>query len=79
MWWRDIPFVLPANLSLLAKGLQSQGRESLLLRGEASHQQQCDPVRVPSIVRMVVWVQIPRHRRNRAHPEQERDLAGLSE
>lgn len=30
------PFVWPANFSLLAKGLQSQGRERLLLRGEAT-------------------------------------------
>lgn len=30
------PFVWPANFSLLAQGLQSQGREHLLLRGEAT-------------------------------------------
>jgi len=66
------PFVWPANFSLLAKGLQSQGRESLLLHGEAGHQKQCDPVQVPCSVRMVVWVQIPCHRSSRAHPKQER-------
>lgn len=66
------PFVFPANSSLLAKGLQSQGRESLLLREEAGHQKQCDPVQVSRNVWMVVWVQIPCHRSNRAHPKQER-------
>lgn len=35
---------LAANFSLLVKSLQSQGRESLLLRGEARHQKQCNPV-----------------------------------
>lgn len=44
------PFVWPANFSLLAAGLRRQGREGLLLRGEASHQKQCDPVRAPSSV-----------------------------
>lgn len=66
------PFVWPANFSLLGKGLQNQGKESLLLHGEACHQKQCDPVQMPSSMRMVVWVQIPCHRSNGAHPEQER-------
>lgn len=66
------PFVWPANFSLLAEGLQHQGREGLLLRGEASLQKQCDPVQVPGSVRMVVWVQIPCRGSNRAHPELER-------
>lgn len=64
-------FVWPANFSLLAKGLQSHSRESLLLRGEAEHQKQCDSVQVPSSVRMVVWEQIPCNKSNRAHLEQE--------